>query len=266
MPRPLSLLLATVLLLCAHSLPAQAQESETGDLIDVIRERGAVRMAVSQAPPSFVKNVADGTWSGTYIEMAEALFSPLGVEVEPVEVAWGAMVAAAQAGQVDIIYSGLQPQRSLVVDYSIPVQLIPMTVASLSDEIEVPATWAELNASGLTLSVAEGTVMQFLTDPLTPDMAKVMSSDLTDGLMQLDTGRADLMVGYGSANRSFIDARGRGVLVAPEPRVGVMNAFSFAKGNPGLKAYLDAAIRAARASGALYRILSASGSDPYLYP
>lgn len=152
--------LAAALLLLASTLAfadgAAAQEKST---FDAIKERGALRVGVTQAPPWYAKNTGTGEWSGLGAAVGKAMAQELGVTFEPVEVTWGTAVAALQADKIDIMFVlDATPARALAVDF--PAQpLLYYALAVLADD-DLPAdTWEDLNKAGVKLAVTQGTTM-----------------------------------------------------------------------------------------------------------
>ena len=80
---------------------ALAQSSAT---LAQIKQRGSLRVGVTQAPPWFSKDPKSGEWaSGLGVSMGKAMAGALGVKFEPVEVTWGTAVAALQGNKIDIM-------------------------------------------------------------------------------------------------------------------------------------------------------------------
>ena len=92
---------AAFLTIVSLSASAQAQEQSTWD---AIKERGSLRVGVTQAPPWFYKDPAGSEWTGLGSSIGKKMAEELGVEFEPVEVTWGSAVAALQANKIDIMF------------------------------------------------------------------------------------------------------------------------------------------------------------------
>lgn len=228
------------------SRPAAAEDD-----LDVIRDRGVVKVAVSMGPPNASKDLASGTWSGPHITLYRRVFEPMGVDVEFVETPWGSMVPGLQSGAVDIALLVVSPARALAVDYSDPIYASPMSVLLL-DEIDAEAvTWDDLNREGFRVVLMEGSIYEALARPRLDRAQPVAATDMNDGLLQLETGRADGFVNHYYGLARYAKARGQGRIIIPEPRIQMANAFAIRKGNPALLRYLNTALTVYRLDGTL---------------
>ena len=77
---------------------AFAQEKSTWK---AIKDRGSLRIGVTQAPPWFYKDPAGNEWTGLGSSIGKAMAKELGVKFDPVEVTWGTSIAALQANKID---------------------------------------------------------------------------------------------------------------------------------------------------------------------
>ena len=114
MPRTfIARLLAIVAALTLLAGGAGAQDLSTWD---AIKERGSIRVGVTQAPPWFSKDPASGEWAGLGSALGKAMAGELGVEFEPVEVTWGTAVAALQADKIDVMFVlDATPKRAVAI-------------------------------------------------------------------------------------------------------------------------------------------------------
>src|SRR3546814_746651 len=113
-----ALAVAVPLLALAGTGPAEAQSTWTE-----IKERGALRVGVTQAPPWFFKDPSKNEWSGLGISVGGAMAKTLGVKLEPVEVTWGTAVASLKANKIDImLVLDATPERAMAVAF--PAQQI----------------------------------------------------------------------------------------------------------------------------------------------
>lgn len=151
-----SAVLAVFAVLAAWSAGAGAQETSTWD---AIKERGSLRIGVTQAPPWFYKDPASGEWTGLGSSVGKAMAKELGVDFAPVEVTWGTAVAALQANKIDIMFVlDATPKRALAIDF--PAQpLLYYALAVMADDDMKISTWEDLNKQGVKISVTQGTTM-----------------------------------------------------------------------------------------------------------
>jgi polar amino acid transport system substrate-binding protein len=134
----------------------KSDETSTWDLI---KDRGSLRIGVTQAPPWFFKDPAGNEWTGLGSSIGKAMAKELGVEFEPVEVTWGSAVAALQANKIDIMFVlDATPKRALAIDF--PTQpLLYYALAVLADDDLSITTWSDMNKESMKIAVTQGTTM-----------------------------------------------------------------------------------------------------------
>lgn len=257
-------LTASLLLLCAVLLvPAKAADGE--DALTTIRERGVVRVALSHSPPNLVKDVTTGEWSGAWPDLFRSIFGSIDVEVEFVDTPWGSMVPGLQSGNVDLAVLAILPNRAVTVDYSDPVDFSPIAVLVPEGDPEETVTWSSLDREGFRISVLAGGAAEQMLRRMLQRAELVAAVDYNDSWLQLQTDRADAMTGYVHTVEGYARDRGEGVVLVPEPSVGLATAITFRPGNPALKRFLNAGIVARRMDGSLRAFFARTGTADYLY-
>ena len=108
----LAFVLATIILATMSlATGASAQQSTW----DAIKERGTLRMGVTQAPPWYSKNPATGEWdSGLIVTIGQNMAETLKVKLDTVEVTWATAIAALQANKIDFMFLDATPSRAMV--------------------------------------------------------------------------------------------------------------------------------------------------------
>ncbi|TNE34362.1 MAG: transporter substrate-binding domain-containing protein [Alphaproteobacteria bacterium] len=147
---------AAIIALTLCSTVSQAQDVSTWE---AIKDRGTLRVGVTQAPPWFFKDPGTGEWTGLGPSMGRAMAKELGVKFEPVEVTWGTAVPALQANKIDIMFVlDATPSRALAIDF--PSQpLLYYALAVLADDDLKVSTWDDLNKKDIKIAVTQGTTM-----------------------------------------------------------------------------------------------------------
>lgn len=260
LPQALVIFLALALL-AGNGSGALADER---DDLAVIMDRGFVRVAVHHGPPGTVKDFATGEWSGLYPALYRAIFGTIDVEVEFVDTHWAAMIPALQSGNVDMAFLAIHPSRAATLDNSVPLLFNPMSVLVLDAEAESFA-WEDFDEPGTRVAVNDGSLHEALVREMLPQATFVLAQDTAETFVQLESGRADLVVNNFIPLDRFVKVRERGAVVVPEPAVGNVNAFLFRKNNPDLRRFLDNAILYMRVNGTLNAIFRDHGLEDFLY-
>ncbi|MCF8466639.1 MAG: transporter substrate-binding domain-containing protein [Sneathiella sp.] len=152
-------LLAVLTAVFALSLWSTASHAQDVSTWDAIKDRGSLRVGVTQAPPWFFKDPATNEWTGLGSSIGMAMAKELGVKFEPVEVTWGTAVPALQANKIDIMFVlDATPSRAMAIDF--PSQpLLYYALAVLADDDLKVSTWEDLNKDSIKIAVTQGTTM-----------------------------------------------------------------------------------------------------------
>ncbi|MEM9605605.1 MAG: transporter substrate-binding domain-containing protein [Pseudomonadota bacterium] len=182
-----------------------------------IQETGKLRMGVTQAPPWYSKNPANGEWeSGLIVSIGQAMANELDVELETVEVTWATAIAALQADKIDMMFLDATPKRAMVVDY--PKQpLLYISLAVLAkDDLEVTA-WEDLNNPDVTVGVPQATSMDAFLTRTIPNADIQRFPDNGAAIAAFQSGRVDAVSLFHPPLLAARKKLGRGQLVIPTP-------------------------------------------------
>ncbi|HEX9174294.1 MAG TPA: transporter substrate-binding domain-containing protein [Telluria sp.] len=247
--RRLGLKLGIGLLAGSLGLPATA-----ADLLDTVRARGALRIAMEGTYPPFnFKDPKTGQLTGYDVEVANLLAARLGLRPEFVTTEWAAILAGLATGKYDVIVSqvGITPKRQQAFDFSEPYTWSrPQLIVRKNERVSYTSLAA---LKGKKLGVGQGSVFE--------QQAKAVSGievrsypAAPENLQDLAFGRVDaalndsLMVAYLLKNSNLpIKA---GAPVGAVERMGI----PFRKNNPKFAAELNKALASAKADGSLRRI------------
>jgi len=209
----LAILTALVLSL-APTGPAAAQPA---DSLAAAKERGTLRIGVTQAPPWFIKDPRSGEWSGLGVLMGNQLAADLGVSPELVEVTWGTAIAALQADKIDIQFiMDATPERKKVVDFPAhPVLYISLALLT-RDGVQVE-NWADVNREDFSIAVPQSTSMdEFLTAQV-PQANIQRFPDSAAAIAAMQSGRVDSLSLYFPPLLAAQQKLRRGQIVLPKP-------------------------------------------------
>lgn len=104
--------------------------------ITSIKNRGVLVVGTSADFPPFEYVNKSGAIVGLDIDIANAIAKELGVKLEVKDLSFDALISALQGKQVDLVIAGMTitPERSKVVDFSVPYYNASQAVISLATQ------------------------------------------------------------------------------------------------------------------------------------
>lgn len=201
-------------LAAALTMGAGAQAESTWEKI---QSSGKLRMGVTQAPPWYSKNPANGQWeSGLIVSVGESMAEELGVELEAVEVTWATAIAALQADKIDMMFLDATPKRAMVVDY--PFQpLLYISLAVLARDDLAVERWDDLNKPEVTVAVPQATSMDAFLTRTIPEADIQRFPDNGAALAAFQSGRVDAVSLFHPPLLAARKKFGKGQIVIPTP-------------------------------------------------
>ena len=208
---------AVLALLASTCATAAWSQSADGTLAQV-KQRGSLRVGVTQAPPWYSKDPKSGDWSsGVGVSVGKAMAASLGVKFEPVEVSWGTAIAALQGNKIDMMsMMDATPERAQAVDFP-KTPLLYYSLAVLArDDLPVKA-WADLDKPSVRIAVPQASSMdKFLSE----NVAKAQISRFPDNAAAIaayQAGRADAVCLFHPPLLAARQRLGSGKIVVPTP-------------------------------------------------
>lgn len=235
-------------LLAGASLAAQA-----ADLLDDVKTRGTLRIAVEGTYPPFNFKDAKGQLDGFDVDIAKAIAAKLGVKPEFTTTEWSGILAGLQAGKYDVIVNQVAAtdERRKSFDFSAPyVTSYPQLIVRANDAraLNTPA-----DLKGKKIGVGQGS--NFADLAKTWDGAEVRTyPGATEYLQDLATGRIDaalndsLLIPY-LKEKTKLPIKAGAAIGKP-----ATNAIPFRKGSPKFQAAIDKAITDLQADGTYAKI------------
>jgi polar amino acid transport system substrate-binding protein len=208
----------SLLTLVAATLAPPAWSQSSDSTLAQIKQRGTLRVGVTQAPPWFTKDLKSGDWaSGVGVSLGKQMAADLGVKFEPVEVTWGTAVAALQGNKIDMMsMMDATPERAQAVDFP-KTPLLWYSLAVLArDDLPVKA-WADLDKPSVRIAVPQASSMdRFLTE----HVGKAQISRFPDNAAAIaayQAGRADAVCLFHPPLLAARQKLGSGKIVVPTP-------------------------------------------------
>jgi polar amino acid transport system substrate-binding protein len=200
------------------SSPWTSALAQTEGTLAQIKQRGALRVGVTQAPPWYSKDLKTNEWSsGLGVSMGKAMASALGVKFEPVEVTWGTAVAALQGNKIDIMYMmDATPERAQAVDFPQAPLLFYSLAVLARDDLKV-AAWADLNQPAVRIAVPQGSSMdKFVTENI-PKASIQRFPGNPEAIAAFQAGRVDAVCLFHPPLLAARQRLGTGKIVVPTP-------------------------------------------------
>lgn len=239
---------AGLVLALAAAAPARA-----ADLLDDVKQRGTLRIALEGTYPPFNFRDEQGKLTGFDVEIAEAISAKLGVKPQFTTTEWSGILAGLQAGKYDVIVNQVAatPQRQQVFDFSAPYVVSSPQLIVRANETRPIRSEADLK--GLTIGVGQGSNYADLARSIAGAQVKVYPG-APEYLQDLATGRIDVALND-SLLIPYLAQKTRLPVKAGAPLGKVeSNAIPFRKGNPKFKQAIDQALEALKADGTFARI------------
>jgi len=237
----------------ALSLVLLAASAHAADLLDEVRQRGTLRVAVEGTYPPFNFKDASGKLTGFDVEIAEAIAGKLGVKAAFSTTEWSAILAGLQAGKYDVIVNQVAAtdKRRETFDFSDPYVVSSAQLIVRTNETRTLATAADLK--GKKIGVGQGSNYADLAKGIAGAEVKVYPG-APEYLQDLATGRIDvalndsLLIPY-LAEKTKLPVKA-GAPIGPTES----NAIPFKKGNPKFKQAIDKALADLKADGSFQKI------------
>ncbi len=206
--------LALIVSVVAWSGSADAQSKSTWQ---AIKDRGSLRIGVTQAPPWFYKDPAGKEWTGLGSAVGKAMAKELGVKFEPVEVTWGTSIAALQANKIDVMFVlDATPKRALAIDF--PAQpLLYYALAVLADDDMKIKNWSDLNKKSTKLAVTQGTTMDIYVTKHLPKATILRFPSNGESVAAFQSKRVNAVSLFHPPLIAMRKKIGRGQIVLPAP-------------------------------------------------
>jgi polar amino acid transport system substrate-binding protein len=213
---PITFMSYFTLLLLTLGLLSQAVYAQS--TWNAIKERGSLRIGVTQAPPWFSKDPKTGEWSsGLCISAGTEMAKTLGVKLETVEVNWGTAIAALQADKIDLMFMlDATPERAMSVDFPSQPLLYYSLAVLARDDLEVKA-WTDLDKAEVSIAVPQATSMDAFLTRTVPKADVQRFPGNAEAIAAFQSGRVDAVSLFHPPLLAALKKLGRGKIVIPSP-------------------------------------------------
>jgi polar amino acid transport system substrate-binding protein len=198
--------------------PVAWSQAAADSTLAQIKQRGALRVGVTQAPPWFSKDPKSGDWaSGVGVSLGKQMAADLGVRFEPVEVTWGTAIAALQGNKIDMMsMMDATPERAQAVDFP-KTPLLYYSLAVLARDDLPVKSWADLDKPSVRIAVPQASSMdRFLTEHVGKAAISRFPGN-AEAIAAFQAGRADAVCLFHPPLLAARQKLGFGKIVVPTP-------------------------------------------------
>ncbi len=245
--------------------------AQAGGTLEQAKQRGSLRVGVTQAPPWFSKDPKSVEWSsGVGVSLGKAMAGALGVKFEPVEVTWGTAIAALQGNKIDIMYMmDATPERAQAVDFP-QSPLLFYSLAVLARDDLPAAKWSDLNQPSVRIAVPQASSMdKFLSENVSKATIQRFPGN-PEAIAAFQAGRADAVCLFHPPLLAARQKLGTGKIVVPTPAQSQASSAAVRKEDKAFLAFVDKTLATHYKSGQTQKwyeeFLVGFGLDPKASP
>lgn len=239
---------------CSGSPASSSSPAQSADLLETIRQRGTLIVALEGAWQPWSYHDESDTLVGYDVEVSRAIAQQLGVEPEYVESDWDSLFAGMDAGRYDLVCNGVEvtEERAKTYDFTVPYGYIHTALAVRKDNEEIRSfedlagktTANSLASTYMELAEQYGATVQGI-DTL-EETIQLLAAGRIDATLNADVSFYDYLNVHPEADFKLVAQTEEASHVAIPLRKGEQTA--------ALRQAIDEAIEALRADGTLKEI------------
>lgn len=222
-----------------------AKQQQAGGTLDQVLQRGVLRVGFSTFVPWAMQD-KKGEFIGFEIDVAKRLAQDMGVKVQFEPTQWSGIIPALLSGKFDIIIGGMgiQPQRGLKVNFTIPYEYSGMSIVADKAKAGKFKTLADFDRPDVVLAVRQGTTAAEAAKKFMPKAQLKLFDQEAETIQEVLNGRAHAVVAS-DPFPAFQALKYPDKLVLPmaQPFTKEPIAFAVRKGDPDFLNFLDGWIR-----------------------
>ncbi len=197
-PAPWALLVLVVLTAgCfSRSQPqGEPEEVPSRGLLSIVRT-GAIRVGMSGEQPPLTMTTRSGDLIGLDVALSRVLAKSMGVEVNFVQMPFGQLLDALDAGEVDMVMSGLTitPKRSERVSFVGPYYTSGKSLLTKSPKLAKVEIPQDLDSPEIRIAALAGSTSESFVRETMPRADLIASKKLEDAIQAVIQGDVDLLI------------------------------------------------------------------------
>jgi len=243
----LTLVAASLALLFAATAASAATRVDLAkeSTLEQVLQRGVLRVGFSTFVPWAMQDKR-GEFVGFEIDVARRLAQDMGVKVQFEPTQWSGIIPALLSGKFDVIIGGMgiQPQRGLKVNFTIPYEYSGMSLVASKKLAGKLKTLAEFNQPNIILAIRQGTTAVEAAKKHLPKAQVKYFDNEAQTIQEVLNGRAHAVVAS-EPFPAFQALRNPAQLFLPVAKAFTREPIAFAvrKGDPDFVNFLDGWIR-----------------------
>ncbi len=177
----------------AVSTPAAAQDGAT---LDRVVATGELRVGMSGNQAPFNMMSRTGSLMGLEVDLANILAAAMQVDLTIVTMPFGELLAALEAGEVDMVLSGMAItlERAQSVSFVGPYMLSGKSILTNSTALAAADSVDDINRRNLKLAALENSTSQAFIERWVPDAQFVPIQDYDVGVQMVLNDEVDALV------------------------------------------------------------------------
>jgi cystine transport system substrate-binding protein len=230
-------------------LAVVALQANAADLLQTVKARGTLKVAMEGVYPPFNFKDKSGELAGYDVDVARLVAGKLGLKPQFVTTEWASILAGLASNKYDVIVSqvGINPKREQAFDFSSPyIYSSPMLIVRKDDK----NNWTALEQlKGKRVGAGQGSVYEMQLKAV-PGIDVKGYPAAPENLTDLALGRIDAALNDSLMTAYLLKTTKLPIKADAGERMGI----PFQKGNPEFKAALNKALAEAAADGSLKAI------------
>jgi len=244
--------IATSLYIVRQVHPATEASAPSESAYDRVMRTGTIRCGYTPYSVGLMKDPNTGQMSGIYHDIITRLAENLGFKISWVEeVGWSGQIEGLNTKRYDMICSpvSLNSGRARVTDFSIPLYYSPVHIWAKKDNITITNDLKALNKPEIHISTLDGeqtSVFAHQFFPLATQVSLPQSAPFTDLLLQVTTGKADIVFAEPFSVNEFLKNNPntlRMITTLDKPLLVVPNIILLPRGEYEFKEMVDNGLR-----------------------
>lgn len=235
------------------------------DVLQAIKERGKIIVGTSADYPPYESVDKDGNFVGFDMDMIREIGKRMGQKVEIKDMAFDGLIAALQAGKIDVIVAAMQatPERDKMIDFS-------MNYHEMKDAFLVKADSkitmkSPMDAAGHTIAVQTGTIQEQWVGKNLIDPGKLKKEQLSsyervdNAAMDVAAGRVEMLFIVSDPAKKLAEKMGLKIALVTSETVIAGQSIALPEGAASFKAELDRIITEMKQDGTMKAMMDKWG-------